>query len=40
MNQHSMITRAKTGKYKPKVFLTNLSNTEPTSIQETMAHPQ
>lgn len=38
MNQHPMITRAKTGKYKPQVFLTNLSNTEPTSIQETMAH--
>lgn len=33
-----MITRAKNGIYKPKILLSDLSNSEPSTIQEALAH--
>lgn len=35
-----MLTRAKNGICKPKVFLSDLTNTEPSNIQEALAHNQ
>ncbi|KAA3481480.1 Retrovirus-related Pol polyprotein from transposon TNT 1-94 [Gossypium australe] len=37
VNAHPMITRSKNGIFKPRVFFAELSETEPTSIEETIA---
>ena len=35
-----MITRAKDGIYKPKVWLAELDDSEPSTVQAALAHPK
>ncbi|KAE8710030.1 hypothetical protein F3Y22_tig00110328pilonHSYRG01140 [Hibiscus syriacus] len=38
-NKHSMVTRGKTGIFKPKILLAETSPQEPTSVYEALQHP-
>ncbi|TXG54024.1 hypothetical protein EZV62_019280 [Acer yangbiense] len=40
INTHPMITRAKTGIYKPRVWLAELDDNEPSTVQEALSHPK